>query len=226
MAHVIDIILIALIVLIAFIGSRRGIILTVFDLLSGVASFVIAKLSAPYASSYIYDNVVREKVMAFLEEKYSGVETVMTETVESFVSVFDFLPDGILTYAEKSGLLDASSFSHDILSSITTVSELETDIVAPVVTAVINMLCFAVIAFVAVIVLRIIGKLLSGIVSKSKIGEKLDSGLGAAFGVLKGVIYVFIIAVIISIISFSSETVASYAADSYICGIAAQLIGI
>lgn len=226
MAHVIDIILIALIALIAFVGSRRGIILTVFDLLSGVASFVIAKLTAPYASAYIYENAAKEKVIAFLEEKYSGIETAMTQTVENFISVFDFLPEGILTYAEESGLLDASSFSHDIISSITTVSELETSIVAPVVTAVINMLCFAVIAFVSVIVLRIVGKLLSGLVSKSKIGEKLDTGLGAVFGVLKGVIYVFIIAVIISIISFSSETVASYAADSYICGIAAQLIGI
>ena len=226
MSHVIDIILIALIALIAFIGSRRGIILTVFDLLSGIISFIIAKFTAPLAAAFLYENVAKEKVLAFLTEKYSEAQSSLEGAIGNFTSVFDFLPDGILTYAEKSGMLDASAISQNVISSITTVNELETAVVAPVITAVLNMLCFAVIAFIAVIALRITGRFISKIVTKSKIADKLDSLLGGIFGVFKGVIYVFIIAVIISILSFTSQTIASYAADSFICGIAADLIGI
>ena len=223
MNYIIDIVLVLLIALIAFLGSKRGFVMTVFDLFSGVASVVIAKFTAPYAAAFIYDKVAKATVMAFLEEKYNAVGTAMTDAVSS---VFGFLPEGIYAFASKSGLIDPSAMSNELLSNITTVAELESKIARPVVTAVINIICFAVIAFVAVIVLKVVGKLLSGIISKIKIIGKFNSLLGGITGVLKGVIYVFIIAVILCIVSFSSETVATYTADSYICSLASQLIGI
>ncbi len=223
MAHLIDIILVLLIVLIAFIGSKRGFVLTVFDLFSGIASFVIARITAPHAAVFVYDNFAKETVMAFLEEKYNAAGTAMTDAVGS---VFGFLPEGMYAYAEKSGLLDPSAISQDVLSKITTVAELEQNIARPVVTAVINIVCFAAIACVALIVLKIVGRLLSGFISKIKIIGKLNSLLGGVAGVLKGVVDVFIIAVVLCIVSFSSETIASYAADSFICGIVSDIIGI
>lgn len=223
MNYIIDIILVLLIALIAFISSKRGFVLTVFDLFSGIASLVIAKLAAPYAAVFVYDNFAKATVMAFLEEKYSDVGTAMTDAVSA---VFGFLPEGMYAFAEKSGLLDASAVSQDVLSKITTVAELEANIARPVVTAVINIVCFAAIAFVSVIVLKIVGRLLSGIISRIKIIGKLNSLLGGIAGVLKGVVDVFIIAVILCIVSFSSETIATYTADSYICSFISQLIGI
>ena len=223
MSYLIDIILVALIVLIAFIGSKRGIILTVFDLLSGIASFLIAKLTAPFAAEFVYDNFAKAAVTAFLEQKYSDVQSAMTDAVSS---VFGFLPEGMYTFAQKAGLIDASALSQDVLSKITTVAELEANIARPVVLVVINIICFAAISCVALIALRIVGRFISGIVSKFKFTDKINSLLGGIFGVIKGIIYVFIIAVVLSIVSFSSETVASYTGDSVICGFAAQLIGL
>lgn len=223
MNYIIDIVLVLLIALIAFLGSKRGFILTVFDLCSGIASVIIAKLTAPHAAAFVYDKAAKEAVLAFLEEKYNAVGSAMTDAVSS---VFGFLPDGMYAFAEKTGILDASAISQDVLAKITTVAELETKIARPVVTAVINIVCFALIAFVAAVVLKIVGRLLSEILSKIKILEKFNALLGGITGVLKGVIYVFIIAVILCIVSFSSETVATYTADSYICSLASQLIGI
>ena len=223
MNHIIDIILVLIIALIAFISSKRGFILTVFDLFSGIASLVIARLTAPHAAVFVYDNFAKATVMAFLEEKYNDVGTAMTEAVST---VFGFLPEGMYAFAEKSGLLDASAVSQDVLSKITTVAELEANIARPVVTAVINIVCFAAIAFVAVIVLKIVGRLLSGIISKIKIIGNLNSILGGVAGVLKGVVDVFIISVVLCIVSFSSATIATYTADSYICSLISQLIGI
>ncbi|MBO5934936.1 MAG: CvpA family protein [Clostridia bacterium] len=223
MNYIIDIILVLLIALIAFLGSKRGFILTVFDLFSGIASVVIAKLTAPYAADFIYDKIAKETVIAFLEEKYNAVGNAMTDAASS---VFGFLPDGIYAFASKTGLLDPSAMAQDVLSKITTVAEIESNIVKPVVTAVINIICFAVIAFAGAVILKIVGKLISDILSKIKIIEKFNALLGGVAGVLKGVIYVFVIAVILCIVSFASETIATYTADSYICSFASQLIGI
>lgn len=223
MNHIIDIILVLLIALIAFISSKKGFVLTVFDLFSGIASLVIAKLTAPHAAVFVYDNFAKATVMAFLEKKYNEVGTAITDAVSA---VFGFLPEGMYAFAEKSGLLDVSSLSQDVLSKITTVAELESNIARPVVTAIINIVCFAAIACIAIIVLKIVGRLLSGIISKIKIIGKLNSILGGVVGVFKGVVDVFIIAVILCIVSFSSETIATYTADSYICSLISQLIGI
>lgn len=223
MNYIIDIVLIGLIALIAFLGSKKGFILTVFDLFSGIASVVIAKITAPIAAAAVYDNIAKKAVMAFLEEKYSAVGNAMTDAVSS---VFGFLPDGMYAFASKAGLLDASAISQGVLSKITTVAEIEANIARPVVTAIINIICFAVISFVAVIVLRIVGKLLSEVLSKIKVLEKFNAVLGGVAGVLKGVIYVLVIAVILCIVSFASETIANYTADSYICSFASKLIGI
>ncbi|MBR5233060.1 MAG: CvpA family protein [Clostridia bacterium] len=223
MAHMIDIILVAIIALIAFIGSKRGFVLTVFDLLSGIVSFIIAKIVAPYASVFVYDNFAKATVTAFLEQKYNDAQNAVTDAVSS---VFGFLPEGMYTFAEKAGLIDASALSQDVLSKITTVAQLEEKIARPVVLVVLNIICFAAIACIALIALRIVGRLISKIISKIKIIGKLNSILGGVFGIVKGILYVFIIAVVLSIVSFSSETVASYAGDSYICSFAAQLIGL
>ena len=194
-----------------------------FDLFSGIASVIIAKITAPIVAAAVYDNIAKKAVMAFLEEKYSAVGNAMTDAVSS---VFGFLPDGMYAFASKAGLLDASAISQGVLSKITTVAEIEANIARPVVTAIINIICFAVISFVAVVVLRIVGKLLSEVLSKIKVLEKFNAVLGGVAGVLKGVIYVLVIAVILCIVSFASETIANYTADSYICSFASKLIGI
>lgn len=116
--------------------------------------------------------------------------------------------------------------SQNILSSITSVEQLEESIVGPVVLALLNLVCFAVLSFVLLIVLRIVGRLLSKLVSVTKLGKKLNQTLGGVAGLLKGVVYAFILAIILSVVSCASETVAAYAADSYICTFARTLIGI
>lgn len=226
MSHIIDIILVAVILLIVFVSSKKGLILTVFDLASGVVAFIAARFLAPTVASALYESAVKSIVVDFLTEKYTGIENTIAQSLSNITSVFDFLPDGVLTYAENAGLLDTASFSHSIMSSITTVEQLESSVVGPVVISLLNLVCFAVLSFVLLIVLRIAGRLISKLVSVTKIGDKLNSILGAVFGLLKGVVYVFIIAVIITVVACSSETVAAYAADSYICTFAKSLIGL
>lgn len=222
----IDIILIAVFVLIVALAVKKGFILTVFDLFSGIAAFIGARFIAPPVASAIYESKVRNIVIEFLTEKYKGAENTIAQSLGSVTEAFDFLPDGVYSYIENAGLLDTQAMSQSILSSITTVERLEADIVGPVVLAVVNLICFAVLAFILLIVLRIAGRLLSKLISVTKLGKNLNKTLGGITGVLKGVVYVFIIATILSVVSLASESVAEYTASSYICSVARTLIGI
>lgn len=226
MAHIIDIILVAVVLLIVFISAKRGIIRTVFDLASGIMAFLGAKVLAPSVSVFLYDSFVKEIALNFLNEKYAGIENAIADSVSNIASVFDFLPAGVLTYMENSGMMDSQALSHSIMTSITTVEQLEASVVAPVLTALLQILSFAVLALVLLVALRIASGFISKLITKVKIADKLNSALGAVFGLLKGGIYMLIIAAVISIVSCSSQTVAAYAADSYICSLVASFIGI
>lgn len=224
MEHVLDLILAALFVLIVLISAKRGIILTVFDLASGLIAFLAAKLFSPYAATYLYDGYVKERALQFLTEKYDGVENIVADALSDLSSCFGFLPEDVLEYADSAGFFDSGAFSSDVLNRVTTVGELESEIVSPVMLALLNMACFAVIALLLLIVLGIVGHLISRMVKTSRIADKLDTGLGALFGLLKGALYVFILASVLSVIACSSETLAPYAADSYICSYVAGLV--
>ena len=222
----VDIILIAVLALITLLAVKKGFVLTVFELFSGVAAFIAARILAQPVASALYEASVRNMVLEFLTEKYQGAENTIAQSLSSVTEVFDFLPDGVYSYVENAGLLDTQSMSQSILSSITTVERLEAEIAGPVVLAVMNLICFAVLSFILLIVLRIVGRLLSKLVTVTKLGKKLNKALGGAAGLLKGVVYVFIIATVLSVLSLASESVAEYTATSYICTLARALIGI
>ncbi|MBR3868611.1 MAG: CvpA family protein [Clostridia bacterium] len=226
MNHIIDIILVAVILLNIFIASKRGIILTVLDLASGVFAFLGAKMFAPTASVFLYNTFAKEAVMTFLTEKYVSAGNAISQGVNNLASVFDFLPDGVLAYVQNAGFLDGAVVSQNVMNSVITVEELETVIVSPVITAFLQLIAFAVLAFVFLVILRVVSRFVSKVITISKITDKLNSILGAVFGLLKGFVYMFIIAALLSVIACSSETIAAYAADSYICSLTSQLIGI
>ncbi len=226
MNYIIDIVLIALIVLIVAVSSKRGFILTVFDFASGIVAFIGARILSPYVSTFVYDNFFKSTVISFLSEKYSSAGDTVASAIDNMYSVFSFLPEGIYAYIKESGIIDSQAISQTIMTNITTVEQLESSIVGPIMSSVIQLIAFAVLSIVLLVVLRIAAKFISRVVNISKIAGKLNSILGAAVGLLKGLVYVFIIAVVICVLSYASEDVAVYAADSYICSFASKLIGI
>ena len=226
MNYIVDIILVALIALIAFISSKRGFVRTVLDLVSGVAAFIGARFLAPPVSVYLYDNVAKVPVTNFLTEKYASAGDSLAQVISNATQTLEFLPEGVLAYIKEAGFLDGEVISAEILSSITTVEQIESVIAAPIVTAILQIIAFAVLSVVLLIVLRIASLFISKVIKISKLADKINTILGGVFGILKGLVYVFIIAVVLCLLSFASEEIAAYAADSYICQFTSTLIGI
>lgn len=226
MNHIIDIVLVAIIALMVFISSKRGFIVTVLELASGVLAFIGARMLAPSVSVLLYDTFAKKIVTDFIAEKYAAAGNSIASVVNNLSSSLDFLPEGVLAYVNASGILDGNTVSQNIMSSITTVEQIESVVVAPVITAILQLVAFAVLSMVLLVVLRIAARFISKVITISKIADKLNSILGAVCGLLKGCVYVFIIAVVLSVLSFASESVAVYTADSVICSFASTLIGI
>lgn len=225
MNYIIDIVLIGIFLLIVFLGAKKGFIVTITDLISGIVAVVAAKLASTGVAEFIYNNILKESVTQFLSEKYADVQTGLSGILDNAFSVFDFLPDGTIAFMQTAGVLDAQSISENIIGSITTVEQLEAEVVSPVILSVLGIICFSVLSVVFVILFKLVGRLVAKLITISKLAEKLDSILGAVFGLVKGGLYVVIIAAVMCVVSFFNETLASYTASSHICSFIANLIG-
>ncbi len=226
MIPILDIILVALVVLIAFLAARRGLILTILDLVSGIVAFVLGKMLATPVAEFFYKSFFRQKVLDFLTEKFDNIEGSIADAIENISSVFKFLPEGVYTYVKQSGLINSDEAAESLMERISSVSQLEQNVVSPVMTALIGMFCFVIISGIILIALRLISVPVSKLLTKSKIADSLNTVLGGVFGVVKGLIYAFIIAIVICVVSFANKAVAEYAANSFICEMAANLLGL
>jgi uncharacterized membrane protein required for colicin V production len=68
-------------------------------------------------------------------------------------------------------------------------------------TAIVQFILFVILAVAVGFILKVVVKLLDGIIKKLPAVKQLNKGLGAAFGVLRGIIVVAIISMLISIIA-------------------------
>lgn len=221
----IDVALGAIMILIIVIGMKRGFIKTIFDLGAGLIAFLIAKLAAPGVASAVYSSFVKGSVIDILNKKYAETQEGFATAIDSFTGIFDFLPKGVVDMLSKNGAIDSNSISQSVLSNITTVEQLESEIVAPVIQVVLIIVCFAVIALVSTILLRIVGSLISKLIKKISLADKVNMALGGAVGVLKAALYTIVLASIINVVALTSESIASYAAQSQICLFVAMIIG-
>ena len=223
---IIDILLVAIVGLIIFISAKRGFILTVFDLVSGVIACILARFVAPTVAQLVYDGAVKQIVIDFLTQEFADIESAVASVIADPSALFGFLPENVADFVFNSGLIDINSVSESIFSGITTVEQLEANIVGPVVLTIVNFICYGIISFIFLIALRIVGNLISKLVTVTKLGEKLNSILGAVFGTLKGVLYAFLLSIILVVVSLFSEAVAGYTSVSYICNFAGSLLGL
>ncbi len=226
MNHIIDLILIAFILLIMFNSAKRGIVLTLFDIVAGIVSIMAGKLLSERAADYIYENFVRESVQEFLSEQLSEIEGNISDVISDAMSLFDFLPEGALTFLEDYSDFDSDTFSREVLSGTVSVAEIESEFASPIVLSLLQLITFAVIAALVLLVFKIFSRIVHKFISHSKIADGVDTVLGGVFGIAKGGIYACVLAAIINVISCTSSVLAEYTSGSYICAFVAEIIGV
>ncbi len=208
MSYILDAIVVAIIVITAIIGYRRGFIRTIIQLAGCIVAFILALSLSNTVSTMVYDGVLRDG----LHEK---IETIWSETVvdgaaqsltEQTESVLEALPDFVQT------VFDAETITQGIRDSVgndqtgsAVADYLADELLRPVMVAVIRFVAFLLLFMILMIVIRLLEKLLKPI-TKMPLIRQADGTLGVIVGLAKGILFALVAVTVIQLIATGATT--------------------
>ena len=196
---VIDIILVVIIGLCAFIGYKRGFINQIIDLLSGIIAFFTAYFVTPLVAPFISERLFYSGISSHISDVLNGIlngtgaselfgDGQANENFRNFLSKFgadyDSIKEGFMTKAAES--------SEDAVAGITD------KVASPVSYAVAYALCFILIFILALIILWIIKRLLN-LAAKLPVLSHANKILGVVAGVIIGILIVWLLSIILKL---------------------------
>ncbi len=195
MGIVIDLIIIAVIALVAFISAKQGFVRTVIGIVGFIVAIVLSfTLSKPIAN-YTYDKFIEPQVISIAGDKMADSANLTADQI--WGELPDFLTENPDNYnVSKESLNEAikeNDTAQDALKSISQTS------VKPVVSELLQTFISVILFSLLMIVVKILAKLLNKLFSFS-IAGKLNMVLGALVGVLKGIFISVIICEVIMLI--------------------------
>ncbi len=198
--NIVDIILIAVIALVAIVSAKRGFILTLLNIASYAIAGVAAKLFSLPVADYVYDNYFKVKIIQKLYEimPSGSVEGEINTVVDS---TLETLPGYMQALIEQYGVAELTEAMEQSGVNALTVEMIEQTYLAPAVTDILSMVAIVLIFVLFGFLLRIVFSLVSRIFTRKK--HKFIRGtnmlLGAAFGAVKGTVIAAVIAAILNI---------------------------
>lgn len=209
-----DIILGAILLLVVVLSAIRGIIKTVLDMVGMMAALIGARLASPFLAPVLYKTFVQPKVLDALTREYGALSATVSSNAGRVVDSLDFLPKALVRYINANGIMNTDAVNRALQSTVGTASELESKLISPVLTSIMQALCFIAILIILGIIFRIISTLVARSIQKTKKIRKADHILGAVFGILKGFVVVLIMVAVFYIAGEVIELVAEFNENS------------
>ncbi len=203
MSIILDLAVVAVVVICIILAAKKGFVRTLIDLIGFVAAIAVAfTLSSPI-SSFLYEKTIEPPVSKAV---YSAVDKSLGETTESakeaINKLFDSLPAGVSKLADKTG------YSADALAekmqSATDSEEISNQICANVIEPAISTIVKYIVAILLFVITLILMKFVSKFINSLFKGALLGTAnlvLGGALGACKGIIFVAIGCMAISLIA-------------------------
>ncbi len=210
MGIVIDILLLGLIAVFSFKGSRDGFAKTLVEFVSIFVAFIIALMLSTPISNFTYDkfikNSAQQTIYVALEQRVedgiADVEEIKNDVNEVVSKLPDIIKNLLPSEEEQNRLVDEAVQSVDI----TEISHnLENNVVRPAAVTVIKIIAFILLFVIASIVLSIVAKMLK-FVNKIPLLGKANALLGGVIGFLKAAVFVVIISAVLSFFTANDGT--------------------
>lgn len=220
MQYIIDIILLGIFALMIYLGVRKGLFYTLFELAAYIVSVLTARFVSVSLTGVIYDNYIKTPIKTELSSSLSNLTgKELAQKVQSYADSIPTQLDSIMQMIgiDKQQLVSSVTENADS-SGKKLVSVIMEKVVEPVSTAVIQTVLFIVITVVLIVVLRLVIRLLDKIIKDLPIVGKANGILGGLFGAVKGIFAVAICAMIIGGLAgiTKSEKIVDSVNDSYI----------
>lgn len=187
-----DIIIVAVIVLFAIIGVKRGIAKTILNLAGLVLTAISAYYLSSFLSQFIYDSFLKQTVITNIQQiiEQNGIDYALNNCLEAVPQWIN----GILSFFAGIFGVSLDEFESqliipsDISSSTSQVVE---SAVAPVVTSVLSIIFVIVLFIMIFIIVKKLIRLASGVFNIPVI-KQINQLLGGIFGLAEGLLVVFI----------------------------------
>lgn len=222
MSVVLDVIILALLIICALIGKRKGFVYTAIEMLGWIAVALLAVTFSMNISEWIYDTFVHSAVRTGVD---NAIADVYNDTMASAVSnFFDGLPEFISNALAVSGISPDS-----IVNSVQSGTELSSavaDSLKPVISSLISVVVSLIIFVVGLFLVRMLARLCGGIVKHIPLVGGINGILGAVAGFIKGiVISAVIVSIITLIVSLSVDGVFGITAETLDSTFVFKLLG-
>lgn len=196
-----DIIIVAVIVLFALIGVKRGIAKTILNLAGLVLTAISAYYLSSFLSQFIYDSFLKQTVITNIQQiiEQNGIDYALNNCLEAVPQWIN----GILSFFAGIFGVSLDEFESqliipsDISSSTSQVVE---SAVAPVVTSVLSIIFVIVLFVIIFIIVKKLIRLASGVFNIPVI-KQINQLLGGIFGLAEGLLVVFIAVNIFDIVT-------------------------
>ncbi|MCL2514279.1 MAG: CvpA family protein [Oscillospiraceae bacterium] len=217
MGLIIDAALLGLYALIIYFAAKKGFILVLIDMAAVILATIVSYAVSASVAAKIYDAYLKDVVMSAIRDK-------LPENLANFSTqqLLDSLPAPIAGLAESLNLIPQDTI--DRLNQTISLQNLESTIIAPVCTSILKIICFVAISIITIIVLKIVGRLISGLIKKTPL-KKFNTALGLVLGALKGLITLTIISFLLIIIAslFKNGSFAAGVEASKVCSLLSSL---
>ncbi len=204
MGIIIDIIIIAIIALSAYLAYKKGLVGTLFSLLGTVIAIVLSVALCNTAAGFIDTNYVNPAVKTTIIKAVDA--SVVGKNHEQITVNADEFKEKIQQMPESlKSILDMADISADeVIKNVQSGVSLDKiigDIAAPISITISRVIALVGLFIILFIALWVVTKLLTAVFSLLPIGKKLNSVGGFVFGILRGILIVFVIATLFSAVS-------------------------
>lgn len=198
--YIIDIILAVIVVISGLIAAKKGFFLTLMSIISAVAALIGAKVLCNPVSLFVYENIVRNPVLAKVQSMLP--ESLTANDPQMILNgLLEQLPDGIVALIENYGILDSAVTMTGDAAAFFSIDQLEANYIKPFCLSVLSLLATVAIFYVLYVVLRLCSGLLNSILYKHK-KQPVNRFLGAVLGVVRAAIP---LAILVLLLNFAAD---------------------
>ncbi len=212
MSIVLDLIVIAIIILMALISAKRGFVRVAVEVVGFVAAIILSLSLSVSLADVTYQKVIEPAIV-------SSVESATTDSTSTAAdNAWNSLPEFIKKNADKLGISKDSvtqGITENIGNSATEiVTSISQNTIKPMAVGILKMLYAVILMLVLIIVVKFLARVINRLFSFSLVG-KVNKILGGAFGAVKGIIIAWLFcAVITLLVSFTKNGIWIFNAEN------------
>lgn len=188
---ILDVIVVAVVALLAWLSARRGFVRSLIELVGFIGLFVLILTGIRPLCAKIYDSSVERTVVERVEDI---VDRIGGEDIER---IKNGLPDEIKRAAAALGV-DLDEIFEDGISADRVAEHISRQVVRPMAVDALYSLLSVLVFVIGMVVVRFAAKGLNRLFKAPVLGA-LNKGLGAVFGAAKGVILMTVISAAVSL---------------------------